>query len=270
MAAEEMSSPAEVYDQYYGPALMFPWAKTLLEHAQPSAGQQVLDLACGTGIVTDLISTEVGPNGRVVGLDFSVPMLEVARARQISGPAIEWVEADAASIPYPDSSFDLAICQHGFQFFPDAEACAAEVKRVLKPGGRLAMSVWADASEHPLYETMFHSISGRLGVPYEDVSKPFSFGGPTELKTLLSVVGFRDVRVVTKSQDASFTSPELWVQMTVQAAAAAIPAFAELSEDERRGLAPGVAEDVDELFRTHIQGSSVVIPTKAHIAVGKA
>lgn len=270
MTSGNAPNPAQVYNDYFGPAMFIPSSKALLEQAAPSAGQRVIDLACGSGVVTELIANAVGPEGSVVGLDFSPPMLGVARAKQISTAPVEWVECDAAAIPFPDASFDLATCQHGVQFFPDPVACAKEVKRVLKPGGRFAFTVWADISEHPLMNAMFQSISQRLGVPIESVGKPFMFGSLSDLTALLSNAGYREIREETRSFEANFPSSDRWAQLTVMGAAAAIPAFRDLSDADRDALIPGVASDVADMIKDYTHGDSVVFTMTSHYATGIA
>jgi len=239
-----------------------------MEQAGPSAGQRVIDLACGSGVVTEMIANAVGSDGSVVGLDFSGPMLAVGRAKQISSAPIEWVESDAAAIPFPDASFDLAVCQHGVQFFPDPLKCATEVKRVLKPGGRFAFTVWADVSEHPLLEVMFRSISERLSVPYEAASKPFTFGPLSSLTALLSDAGYREVREETRSFEATFPASDRWAQLTVMGAAAALPAFRDLSDADRNALMPGVASDAADVITKYTRGENVVFKMTSHYATG--
>jgi ubiquinone/menaquinone biosynthesis C-methylase UbiE len=270
MTSGNAPNPAEIYDQYFGPAMFIPSSKALLEQAAPSAGQRVIDLACGSGIVTELIANAVGSEGSVVGLDFSPPMLGVASGKQMSGAPVEWVEADVTAIPFPDSSFDLAVCQHGVQFFPDPLACATEVKRVLKPGGRFAFTVWGDPNQHPLMGAMFRSISERLGVPFEATAKPFMFGPLADLVSLLGNAGYREIQEETRSFDATFPSADRWVQMTVMGAAAAIPAFRDLSADDRDALIPGVASDVGDMIKDYTYGDSVVFTMTSHYATGIA
>lgn len=268
MTSGAPQNPAQVYDQYFGPSMFTSSAKPLLEYANLSSGQAVLDLACGSGVVTEMIAGAVGSSGTVVGLDFSPPMLEVARSKTFSGASAEWVQADAAKIPYPDDTFDVVLCQHGFQFFPDRLACAAEVKRVLKPGGRLAFTVWADATEHPLYEAVFKSVAAKINVPYESVSTPFRFGDLVALTSLLSDAGYSDVQQSTEAFDVSFPSPDRWAQLSVMGAAAAVPAFGEMSAEQRTAVASEVAVEVGELLQSHIQGDFVVIPMRSHYAIG--
>lgn len=268
MTQESTKSPAEVYDSYYGPGMFTPWAKKLVDRFPPNVGHSVLDLACGTGLVTQQIAGAIGSSGSITALDISPVMLEFARTRNISGPGVEWIQGSADAIPFPDDSFDSAYCQQGFQFFPDRAKCAAEVRRVLRPSGRLAVSVWASIEQHALFGSLFRSVAHRLNVPIDAAAKPYSFSDPGDLKTLLSQVGFQSVEVTTESMDATFTSPESWVKLSVQGAAAAIPAFGELSDEERAALIPGIEDDLTEVFQAHIDGNIVRVPLTAHIAVG--
>ncbi len=111
--------------------------------AVPQSGERVLDIACGTGVVTHLVVPHVGATGKVVGLDLNAGRLAVAQSlSSVSGITIEWREGDVNALPFPDADFDLVTCQQGFQFFPDRLVALREMSRVLVPGGRLALNVW--------------------------------------------------------------------------------------------------------------------------------
>lgn len=265
---DELSSPVEIYDQYFGPALFTPWAERLVQQARPDSGQRILDLACGPGIVTEVLATAIAGDGSIAAVDISPAMLDVARHKDLD--SVTWTEGSADSIPFSSNEFDMAYCAHGFQYFPDPVNSATEIHRVLKPGGQLAISVWASADDHPLYRAVFQSVSDRLNVPFEDVARPFSFGDPSRLETVLNSAGFRDVRTFSESMEAVFSSPESWLRLTVQGAAAAIPAFGEMSESERGGVVPGVVDDVETMYRSHVDGSNVLVPSRIHGAVGIA
>ncbi|HEX5616924.1 MAG TPA: methyltransferase domain-containing protein [Solirubrobacteraceae bacterium] len=129
-----VDNSAQAYEQYLVPAIFTAFADELVEDV--AAGTRVLDVACGTGIVARRAAAR---EASVVGVDVNEQMLEVARA---AGPTIEWIEADAAELPLPDDSFDWVFCQQGLQFFPDPSAALAEMRRVLAPGGHLAVSLW--------------------------------------------------------------------------------------------------------------------------------
>lgn len=108
------------------PIIFAPYAALLLAQAQARAGERVLDVACGTGIVTRLVTERVGVNGMVAGLDGSPAMLAVAR-REAAGRPITWRETDATALPFADGSFDFVLCQQGMQFFPDRAGALREM-----------------------------------------------------------------------------------------------------------------------------------------------
>lgn len=109
---EPARTPAEVLDEFFGPALFTPGAQMLIEDAAPQPGERVLDLACGTGTLVRHVAPLVGPRGSVVGLDINPGMLAVAQARTtLDGTRVEWREGDAAALDLADRSFDLILCQ---------------------------------------------------------------------------------------------------------------------------------------------------------------
>ena len=123
-------SVPENYERYLVSTIFSPWAAHLADFAAPRLGEHVLDVACGTGIVARLVAGRVGPKGRVVGLDSSAAMLAEARSLSpISGTAVEWSEASALAIPFPETTFNLVLCQQGLQFFPDRPAALHEMHR---------------------------------------------------------------------------------------------------------------------------------------------
>ena len=132
-------SAAELYQRYLVPAIASLWAADLIDRAAPRPGERVLDVACGTGVVTRLAAERMG-SGRVVGLDINAGMLAVARSLSPgAGPSIEWYEGSAITLPLPDASFDLCLCQLGLQFFPDRPAAIREMFRILQLDGRVAL-----------------------------------------------------------------------------------------------------------------------------------
>ena len=117
-------------------------------------------------------------------------------------------------------------------------------------------------------EAMFGSISQRLGVPIEATAKPFMFGPLADLVSLLSNAGYREIQEETKSFQVTFPQSDRRAQRTVMGAAAAIPAFRDLSADDREALIPGVASDVGAMIKDYTQGDSVVFTMTSHYATG--
>ena len=106
---------------------------------------RVLDVACGTGVLTLDAADLVKPDGSVVGLDLDPGMLGVAKRK---GPHIDWREASADAIPFEDSTFDAVVSQFGLMFFEDRLRGLTEMGRVARPGGRIAVAVWAGSVLH--------------------------------------------------------------------------------------------------------------------------
>jgi ubiquinone/menaquinone biosynthesis C-methylase UbiE len=134
---------AELYEHCPARYILGPWALPLVETARVSAGERVLDVACGTGVVARAAAERVGRNGRVVGVDLNPGMIAVAQSLPAGrGGTIEWLERSALDLRLDDGSFDVVLCQQGLQFFPDKALALREMRRVLVGGGRLALSVW--------------------------------------------------------------------------------------------------------------------------------
>ena len=141
---------ASAYETQSG-RFMGPSARLIVESIGLKAGDVVLDLACGTGLIARHANPLVQPGGRVVGADVNHAML--AAAESLAGSGIEWVRAPAANMPFDDAMFTHVACQQGFQFFPDALAAAHEARRVLGPGGTLTATIWATPGRNPYIET---------------------------------------------------------------------------------------------------------------------
>jgi SAM-dependent methyltransferase len=136
------------------PAVFGVWAPILVELAQPRPGDRIVDVACGAGIVARIAAARVGPTGALVGVDLNPGMLSVARSvvstDSLSGAPLQWQEASADKLPFPDGSFDIVYCQLGLQFFADRAAALREMRRVLGAEGRLALMVWRGITKVPV------------------------------------------------------------------------------------------------------------------------
>lgn len=269
MSQRTLDNPAERYEEFFGPALFGPWASVLVDRAAPRPGERVLDLACGTGIVTRQVASAVGPEGSVVGVDLSADMLAVARRLPVPGDVpVQWRRGDAAALDLPDGSFELLLCQQGLQFFPDRPAAAREMRRVLTPEGRAVVSVWQGVHRHPLLAASSAAVADHLGVPISDVDAPFSLGDADALRRVLRDAGFHRVEVTPETLDARFPSAEAFIAMTTVAAAAVLPAYAHVvsDPDARAALIAVSTEATRELVEQHRDGEGLTVPWAAHIA----
>lgn len=177
-------------------------AKDLLDTVALAPGMQVLDVACGTGIVARLAAPQVGPTGRVVGLDTNEAMLAVARAQPPAvGAQVEWRQGDATKLAFPDGQFDRVLCQHGLQYVPDRTAALREMKRVLAASGRLALSVFSQSIG---YE---HTAARFVGEKAAAIMRePFALADLDELSRLLKMVELCAAEMHTKTVPARFAS----------------------------------------------------------------
>ncbi len=130
---------AERYERINVPTMSGPAAERILEHINIGATDRVLDLACGTGIMTRLITKKYEKTGGVTGLDFNDGMLKMARSLSPKADfSIEWCQGGICDLAFGDGQYELVLCNHGLQFIPDKAAGFSEIIRVLVPGGRLA------------------------------------------------------------------------------------------------------------------------------------
>ncbi len=228
-------SAMKIYEDVLVPRLFRPWARLLLDALDLRPGEAVLDVACGPGSVTTLAAVEVGPGGRVTGVDSSRAMLAIAQAKPVAPDAapIEYHQAPADRLPVADADFDVAICQQGLQFFPDRAAALAEMRGALRPGGRVGIAVWAAIEQAPPFAALEDAIREVAGDELADCYRGGPWGMPDadQLRELLEESGFDEIRV---QQDALPLSFEGAPQLCSALAASAIAADLDLLSVQRR------------------------------------
>jgi ubiquinone/menaquinone biosynthesis C-methylase UbiE len=271
---ETQSNPALIAAQNYEKNVVTyttaPFAAILLELAKPQLGEQVLDVACGTGIVTRLAAPRLGPSGRVVGVDLNPAMLEVARSIPApEGAAIDWRESSALALPLPDDTFDLALCQAGLQFFPDRLKALQEMYRVLRPGGRAAICVWRSIEHHPTAQIIWGAIARHLNTTVSAINPALSLGDAGELRALLESAGFSEVAIVARSHTVRQPrNPQLITQI-LASVSGFLPSLAALTKEERAALAQEVENEIAPAFQKYVEGDEELYPISAHIALAR-
>jgi ubiquinone/menaquinone biosynthesis C-methylase UbiE len=196
----------ELFQRYLVPAITAKWAKDIVDRARPQAGEEILDIACGTGVVARLASRRIS-QGHVTGLDLNKGMLAVARALPREGAPIDWIEASALDLPFSAGQFDLVLCQQGLQFFPDQRRALREMRRVLSPTGRVALSVYSPIETTRGANAFVSALDRVLGPSASKIKRAeHSFNAPDELKEPLMDAGFAEVEVQTVVLEIEFPS----------------------------------------------------------------
>lgn len=254
---------AERYERVLVPALMAAWAARIIEAAGVQQGDRVLDVACGTGIVARTAVERAGATGHVVGLDLNPGMLAVAARLDAD---IEWRQGDATALPYADHSFDRVLCQFALMFFPDRLAALREMRRVLRPGGRLAIATWDTIESSPPYARQA-AIVGRLaGADAEAIVRaPFVLADPVEIRQLVEGAGFIDIEITTIPDGVVYPG----IDAILEGEFEATPLGAYLRERDP-AIHASVLTAMREALRDFETNGKVVFPVSAHIAAATA
>jgi len=241
---------AELYDTYWVPACLDVYARAIADWISP--GDRVLDLACGTGLVTGYAAKKTGPNGTVIGIDPTPDLLAAAGQKTFEGGDVELIEGYGEDLPFEDSSFDVALCSQGLQYVSDREKVFQELRRVLKPGGVFHGSVWSSAEQQPHLGFMENALAQHFGEDQKPIHA-WSFGGLGELQRLAEGSGFKINRLEKKELLAHFDSIQALVDIYIACAG---------RTDENGQLAMGMVdlEDVNllpaiEAFTADVRGS---------------
>jgi ubiquinone/menaquinone biosynthesis C-methylase UbiE len=243
-------SVPKAYDEFFVPRLFEPWAKLLLEAADLRRGESVLDVATGPGTVARLAAVRLGAEGRVVAIDIAQPMLDIAKAKAPPPGAapIEYLNSPAAPLPAAAGAFDAVLCQQGLQFFPDRPAALREMRRVLKPGGRAAIAVWAELERNQIFASFHAALRDRAPAALAElIIAPFSWPSGAALKSAAEDAGFRDVRLSTPSLPMVL---EGGVEQAVQSFAATpvSPGVAELAQDIQHAVFAHMRDEMGQLL----------------------
>jgi ubiquinone/menaquinone biosynthesis C-methylase UbiE len=206
---------AEFYEARFVPAIFAGWAERLVDEAGVGPGISVLDVACGTGIVARRAWDRMDGRGTVTGLDLNEAMLTVARR---VGPGIEWRQGDAADLPFADGSFDVVLCQAALMFLPDRTGALAEMRRVLAPGGTVAVAVPGRLEASTAY-ARFVDVAVRHAGPEarELLSSYFALGDLDHLRSLFEAAGLPVRATSSRAGIAAFASADDFVATEISA-----------------------------------------------------
>jgi ubiquinone/menaquinone biosynthesis C-methylase UbiE len=227
-------NPAENYQKFFVPAIGAPVAEDIVAQAGLKPGERVLDVACGTGVVSRLAAERVGAQGSVTGLDIHPGMLAVAKSATPSDMKIVWRQGDAESLPFDDGGFDVGFCQMGLQFPSGKLAALREMRRVLKTGGRVLINV--PGPKPPLFEILTDGLARHFGPQAASFAdRVFSMYDVDELTELMRGAGFRDVRVTSMPMDFQLPPPVDFLWQYIHSTPLA-EAAGQASPDQRQAL----------------------------------
>lgn len=206
-----VGSIPENYDRYLGPVLFEPYARDLSERVKVAADASLLEIACGTGVLTRILRNSLPSTAKLVSTDLNEAMMQIAAKKFRPDELIEFKQADAAQLPFADNSFDTVVCQFGFMFVPDKKAALAEAHRVLVPDGSLVFSVWDRIEYNELawiaHQTIAKFFASDPPLFYET---PFSMHDTEEIVALLEAADFRELNIaLLKLVSTASSSPEV-------------------------------------------------------------
>jgi ubiquinone/menaquinone biosynthesis C-methylase UbiE len=256
-------SAPEVYERELVPAVFGPWAPILIELAHPKPDDRVIDIACGTGIVARIAAARVGRGGAVVGVDLNPGMLNVARSLKTTEGAasVQWREASADRLPFPDGSFDIAYCQLGLQFFADRPAALREMRRVLSTGGALGLMVWCGIQESPGFEALAEILERNVSPAAATIMRaPFGLSDANELSRLVAAAGFRDITIQQRVGAVEFASVERFVLSYV--AGSPLAAHVSQASDAAR---ENLTADTKLALDKYVSNRGLSFPIAAHL-----
>ena len=193
-------------------ALFEPISDAAVAAAAVKPGERVLDVGCGCGATVLALAKAVGPGGRVTGVDISEPMLEVARRRLIEADAaqVDVLLADAATERFEEGAFDLVFSRFGVMFFDAPAEAFTNIRRALKPGGRLAFACWRPFKGNPWFHLPYKAVVPHLPEqekPDPEAPGPFAFAEPARVERIIGLAGFTDIAIAPFDTMLTFGAP---------------------------------------------------------------
>lgn len=258
---------AELYQRYLVPGITSKWADDLVHRTQLRTGEEVLDVACGTGVVARLAAKKVA-SGHVTGLDLNAGMLAVARGVLSEGAAVKWIEGSALDLPFPSGRFDAVLCQLGLQFFPDQPKALREMRRVVREPGRIALSVYSPIERTPGADAFVRALDEVLGSQASRIKRgEHSFANPAQLEKLLRDANFDTVDVQTVVQTIAFPSVLDYVRFQLLATPMTV-LLKDRTEPERQRIISSVASKAATLSTpSMLDGGKFTFPQEAYVAI---
>jgi ubiquinone/menaquinone biosynthesis C-methylase UbiE len=243
----------------------------LIDCAQPKAGERIADVGCGCGATTLAFAQKVGPSGHVFGIDISAPML--ARARQIA-PAempVDFVLADATVYPFDPASFDLMVSRFGVMFFAQPAVSFANMRRALRPSGRLTFACWREPRDNPWLmlplQAAYQHVPKLPQLGPEDPG-PFAFASEQRVQRILSEAGFSGIEMERRDLSLDVAIGR-GLDAALETALEIGPASRAL-EGQPPDLRAAAAKSIREALTPFAKGQAVPLPASIWIVTARA
>ncbi|MGH2554222.1 MAG: class I SAM-dependent methyltransferase [Actinomycetota bacterium] len=251
---------AEVYESKFVPRIFGKWAPHIVDAAEIRAGQTVLDVACGTGVVAREAADRMEGQGKVVGLDLNENMLVVARRLR---PDIEWRQGDAAELPFPDGSFDAVLCQAALMFVPDPVRALGEMARVVSTDGTVAVQVFGRAEAQPAYVRFVDVAARHVGPEATTLLGTYwSLGDLDKLAVLFEEAGLEITDTRTRVETATWDSIDELIKTEIDGSPLSGRISAEVYQK--------ILEDSREALRSFQSGTGQAeIPLVGHLITAR-
>ena len=254
------NAASEGYEAVFGP-LTAQSVDVTLDAAGVIGGCDVLDVCTGHGVLA-LAATERG--AKVCAVDFSEAMVAAARR---NAPSVDCRQGDAQDLPYPDDTFDAVVCGYGILHVPEPDRALAEMRRVLRPGGRVAISVWERPSPANGFGLLLGTVKahGRVDVPLPHGPDFFQFGDPEDMKAALAQAEFSNVAATTVAQMLQLKTATGLVNLVLQGGVRIRALLLAQDSAALSAINVAVAEGMDQLFR---KGDRFQVPMPAIVGSG--
>ncbi|MHC2334318.1 class I SAM-dependent methyltransferase [Bradyrhizobium sp. USDA 4454] len=248
-----------------------PVLDLLIDRAAPKVGERVVDVGCGSGASSFALAAKVAPDGHVLGVDVSEPMLSRARQSTPQGLPVEFALADATVHPFAPQNFDLLASRFGVMFFADPAASFANLHKAMKPTGRLAFACWQEPRENPFF-------MAPLAAVYKHVPKlpqlgpedpgPFSFASEARVKRILGEAGFSGIAMEPCKVELDVATGR-GIDAAIQGALELGPASRALEGHPDEVRAAAIAS-MREALTPFVNGDSVLLPGAIWIVTARA
>ncbi len=238
--------------------VLAPFCDFLIDRAKPIAGERVVDVGCGCGATSFAFAEKVAPAGHVLGIDISAPMLARARELAPANMPVEFVLADATVHAFAPASFDLLASRFGVMFFAQPALSFANMRKALRPGGRVVFACWRTPRDNPWLmlplQAVYQHVPKLPQLGPEDPG-PFSFASEERIQRILSEAGFASIAL--QRQDLALdVAAGRGLEVAVKTALESGPASRALDDQPEEKVSASI-DSIRDALRPLLQGNSV-------------